>query len=86
MTRQYHDNWLRIDFRCESDYDISFETRGVREGCYISIILKINPPNATHSPNAGLMLNYPIRCLPIISCNFSSPSRQYVVCAEVHAK
>ena len=57
MTRQYHDNWLRIDLeikenhspRCESDYDYKFEIRGVREGFYISIILKINPPNATHS-------------------------------------
>ena len=72
MTRQYHDIWLRIG-------------PGVREGCYISIILNINPPNATHSPNAGLMLNYPIRSWPIVSCNVGSPSRQYVVYAEVHA-
>ena len=79
MTRQFHDNhWLRIDLENHSS-----RLMWIPEDCYISIILNINPLNATHSPNAGLMLNHRTWSWPIISCNFSSPSRQHVVYAEV---
>ena len=68
MTRQFHDNWLRIDLEIKQNHSPR------RDGCYISIILNINPPSATQLSNAGLMLNHPIRSWPIISCKvFSSP-------------
>ena len=51
MTRQYHDNWLRIDLeikenhspRCESDYDISLRFMGSEK-------VAISPlfPKSTH--------------------------------------
>ena len=61
MTRQCHDNWLRIDLEikenhsllCESDYNISLRPVGSEKVAISPLFSKINPPNATHSPNAG---------------------------------
>ena len=93
LVAPWLDNFMRIGWElteksakvilrgwCESDYNISLRP----VGCYISIIRNINSPNATLSPNSGFMLSHRIRSRPIISCNFSSPSRRHVVYAEVH--
>ena len=88
MTRQIYDNWLRIDLEikeslCESDYNISSRPVG-SEKVAISPLFSTSTQQTQHNlDNAGLMLNHRIRRWPIISCNFSSPSRQHVVYAEV---
>ena len=91
MTRQYHDNWLRIDLelienhspQCESDYNISLRPVGSEKVAIFPLFSK--SLHQTRPLNASLILIHPIRSWPIISCNFSSPSRQYVVYAELHA-